>query len=176
MRKGYPAKAVANYFLEKYGNQRISPLQIQKLVYIAHGWHLALHEGKPLVNDEFAEAWKYGPVFASLYYEFKHIGRKPIRELATDTDLDEAGKLMTITPKIDEDDEETHKLLDRIWEAYSRYSALRLSAMCHQNDSPWDKTRKRCNSQSVSIRNAHIKNEEIEEHYLEKLQRNQNNA
>ena len=41
---GYSAKAVANYFLSKYGRKKgITPLKIQKLVYIAHGWHMACH-------------------------------------------------------------------------------------------------------------------------------------
>ena len=56
-------KAVANKFLElgeRDGVSDITPMKLLKLVYIAHGWHLALSEGKkPLVN-EASEAWKYG--------------------------------------------------------------------------------------------------------------------
>ena len=86
----YSAKAIANYFLElaaKHG-EKVTPLKIQKLVYIAHGWHLALYE-KPLVYDEFAEAWEYGPVFPSIYHEFKHFGGAPIAEPATDIEYNE---------------------------------------------------------------------------------------
>lgn len=76
---GYTAKAVANHLLD-FGLTRkneIPPLKMQKLVYISHGWHLALSDGKPLVSDEYVEAWPYGPVFPSVYHEFKHYGASP---------------------------------------------------------------------------------------------------
>ena len=50
MEYSYSAKEIANYFLELSAKKDISPLKIQKLVYIAHGWHLALY-GEPLVQD-----------------------------------------------------------------------------------------------------------------------------
>ena len=79
---GYSAFAVANYFLRlgRDSGEEITPLKIQKLVYIAHGYHLAFTasdnspNGLPLVDDEFAEAWQYGPVFPSLYHHFKRFG------------------------------------------------------------------------------------------------------
>ena len=164
----YSAKAVANFFLAKYGKHNISPIKIQKLVYIAHGWHLALH-GKPLIEDEFAEAWQYGPVFASLYHEFKHRGRMPIVELATEFDAHMNRK----RPRIPKSDEETTKLLDRIWEVYGGHSGFQLSEMCHQPDSPWAEARKL----SHGRRNAHIDDAIIEKHYRQKLERNrQRNA
>ena len=167
---GYSAKAVANYFLEKYGDEGISPLKIQKLVYIAHGWYMAFYGAEePLVDDEYAEAWKYGPVFASLYHEFKHIGREPILGLAMETDLDQNNKPIMSTPEVREGDEDARRLLDRIWEVYGGYSALKLSAMCHQKDSPWDKAR------DDGIRNAHINNKEIQIHYERKLNGDQAN-
>ena len=92
---GYSAKAVANYFLAKYGKHGITPLKMQKLVYLSHGWYLAFYD-EPLVDDEYAEAWRYGPVFDSLYHEFKHRGRLPITNPARDIDLD----LKETTPKI----------------------------------------------------------------------------
>ncbi len=165
MTMGYPAKAVANYFLSKYGKHGITPLKIQKLVYIAHGWHMALHGVEnPLVDDEYAEAWEYGPVFSSLYHEFKYRGRLPILELATEIDDD----LEFTPPKIPKSDKSTTGLLDRIWEIYGGRTGIELSEMCHQEGSPWDKARK--NSQGR--RNAHISDEEIAAHYREKLERN----
>ena len=42
----------------------LTPGRLQTLVFIAHGWHLAV-AGEPLVNDD-AEAWNEGPVFLEL--------------------------------------------------------------------------------------------------------------
>lgn len=55
--KANSPRAVANYFIEKSiesGNS-VSPLQLIKLVYIAHGWTLALYK-RPLIN-ETVEVW-----------------------------------------------------------------------------------------------------------------------
>lgn len=162
---GRSAKAVANYFLSKHKKEGITPLKIQKLVYIAHGWYMAFHGYQyPLVEDENAEAWQYGPVFPSLYHEFKHRGRLPIMELATEIDFDLDEK----TPRILKSDKKARSLLDRIWEVYGSYTGFELSELCHEDDSPWDKTRK----QSRGKKNTDISDKVIAEHYKELLARN----
>lgn len=107
---GYPVKAVANAFLqiaEKH-DAKLSPLKLQKLVYISHGWHLAI-EGQNLVSDEFAEAWQYGPVFPSLYHEFKGAGKGAITSPATDLEIGDGPGLdvTVVTPSIPENDKAT---------------------------------------------------------------------
>lgn len=55
----YPAIAIANYFL-KLGKERgiaINPMKLNKLVYLAHGWHLALYDLSLI--DEMVEAWTF---------------------------------------------------------------------------------------------------------------------
>ena len=54
----------------------VSPMKLQKLVYFAHGWHLAIHN-RPLVNEQ-VEAWKFGPVFSDLYHQIKSFGNEKI--------------------------------------------------------------------------------------------------
>jgi uncharacterized phage-associated protein len=58
----YPAAAIANEFIKvaKRNGVLLTPMKLQKLVYFAHGWYLALL-GKPLINEP-VEAWKFGPV------------------------------------------------------------------------------------------------------------------
>lgn len=70
--------AIANYFIElaKNDDNLVSPMKLQKLVYFAHGWCLALAD-KPLINEK-VEAWQYGPVVGSLYREFKKYGNEGI--------------------------------------------------------------------------------------------------
>ncbi|MEG9862472.1 MAG: type II toxin-antitoxin system antitoxin SocA domain-containing protein [Parvularculales bacterium] len=172
MEKRYTAIAVANYFLSKYGHTGIQPLKLQKLVYIAHGWHLALRGKKqPLVFDENAEAWQYGPVFPSVYHEFKDRGKQPITDLGTEFVAKETGNIgsiVSVTPEIKQKDENTTNLLDRVWEVYGRWSGIQLSTLCHQPGTPWDITRKKSNGR----RNAHIENEIIYKHYKKKLEQN----
>lgn len=55
----HDARAVANYMLavaEKKG-MTLTPMQVLKLVYLAHGWSLAWF-GRPLIRDD-VEAWDY---------------------------------------------------------------------------------------------------------------------
>ena len=170
---GYPAKAVANYFLARYGEHGITPLKIQKLVYLAHGWNYAFREDH-LVDDEHAEAWPYGPVFPSLYYEFRYRGNQPIIDLATELQLEslESGEVVTVTPRIPESDGDICHLLDEIWRIYGVYSGTQLSEKCHTPGSPWHITR----SQYPGIRNAHIQNSVIREHYRELYREHSNNV
>jgi uncharacterized phage-associated protein len=161
---GYPVKAVANAMLQTAENHdsKLSPLKLQKLVYIAHGWHLALRETE-LVDDEFAEAWQYGPVFPSLYHEFKDVGKGFISKRATDLELsDDVDFDFYVTePIIPEDDQFTWSLLNKVWDSYGKYSGLTLSDITHQQDTPWQKTW----SKSGGRKNADISNEEIKRHY-----------
>lgn len=133
----YSSKAIANYFLDaaKRDKKCISPLKMQKLVYFAHGWYLALLDDALL--DERVEAWQYGPVIPTLYHEFKTYGRGAISEYATEFDIDD--DYDWITPKIP-DDRELKEFLDKIWEVYSPYSAIQLSNATHQPGTPWHTT------------------------------------
>ena len=173
---GYSAKQVGNYFLSKYKN--ITPLKLQKLVYIAHGWHMAFHGPEnPLVSDENVEAWKHGPVYPSLYHHFKDFGNLPINRLAEKIAIvdQEKGLLNSpykrVIPQINSDDNETMDLLNRVWEVYGEYSGTYLSNLCHQPGTPWDH-----NKEKNKIRNAHIPNKEIATHYFNKLKNNYENG
>jgi uncharacterized phage-associated protein len=137
VRMGYSAKAVANYFLEKAKaeGESLSPMKLQKLVYFAHGWNLAVRD-QPLINEDI-QAWQFGPVIPSLYREFKQFGNSPITEEATDWEIDWP-MIKTTTPKIN--DMETRELLDKVWEVYKKYTAVQLSNLTHLKGSPWEVT------------------------------------
>lgn len=172
---GYSAKAIANYFLElgKKEKKPITPLKIQKLVYIAHGWHLGI-TGEPLVADEYPEAWQFGPVFPSLYHEFKHFRGSPIQEPAQELILTEPveswdwdwDRLDSRTPEIDKEDAELRQFLEQIWRTYGEHSGSKLSSMSHGKGTPWNETRKR----EGDIINATIRNEDIREFYKKKVE------
>src|SRR5438552_18215648 len=83
----YDPKAIANFFIETAAaeGKKLTPLQLIKLVYFAHGWYLGL-TGEPLI-DEPPEAWRYGPVIPSLYHALKDYGNGAITSKITDVEV-----------------------------------------------------------------------------------------
>jgi uncharacterized phage-associated protein len=59
---------------------RLSPLEYQKVLYIAQMLHLA-REGMPLFDEQF-EAWDHGPVVPVLYRHIKAFGRMPVATIS----------------------------------------------------------------------------------------------
>ena len=53
-------------YLAKKSEWKLSRLELQKMVYLAHMLHLG-QTGRPLVRGDW-EAWKHGPVHPELYY------------------------------------------------------------------------------------------------------------
>ncbi len=161
--EGYSAKAVANHFLRCYGRAGIGPLKLQKLLYVAHGWHLALRH-TPLIGDEYVEAWQYGPGYPSVYCEFREFGAQwPITRLATDLDDNST----VFTPDVPRQDTRASDFLKRIWEVYGDWTAHELAELGHSPDTPWHEARNRPGWR----RNEHIDDEAIKLHFLAKMER-----
>ncbi len=139
----YPAKAVANEFLElaQGDGKKLTQMQLQKLVYFAYGWYLAI-TGKRLI-DEQVEAWQWGPVIPSIYREFKRFGSSPITEQARQV-MFRDGEVGFFAAGIQSDDPKADALarqvIKRVWDIYGKYSATELSNMTHEPNSPWSKT------------------------------------
>lgn len=69
---------VADYLIARTGGG-LTPLQVIKLTYMAHGYSLAiLNEA---LIEETVEAWKYGPIVPSVYHAVKKYGGRKIMEL-----------------------------------------------------------------------------------------------
>jgi len=117
--------AVANKFLElaRESGYSLTNMQLQKLVFFAHGYHLAL-EGVPLYAEE-TKAWQFGPVIPDLYKHLQKYGKSEVTE-----SIPTAGEVS---------DEEQVNVIDAVWDAYKGYDAWRLSDISHRKDSPWDK-------------------------------------
>lgn len=114
---------VAGYFLAKQDTEAgdtISNLKLQKLVYYAQGYHLAIFD-KPLFNEQI-EAWMHGPVVPELYQKFKAYGQGAITSV-------ESIDLVHFN-------EETISFLDEIYSIFNQYSAWSLRNMTHE-ESPW---------------------------------------
>jgi len=117
---------VAQYFLAKADEDAgdlMSNLKLQKLVYYAQGFALALCD-RPLFPEPI-EAWIHGPVVPALYHEYKGFANGPIPPPTT---LD-----------LSLYDLETRELLDEVYAVYGQFAAWKLRNMTHQ-EPPWRDT------------------------------------
>lgn len=103
----------------------LTPMQLLKLVYIAHGWTLGLY-GRPLVSDEI-QAWQYGPVIPRLYNAVRRFRSQPVE-----------GPLAT--GGHEELDEQERSIVDQVYAIYGRMSGPALSRLTHAAGSPWAQT------------------------------------
>lgn len=112
-------------------------MKLQKLVYLAHGWHLYFFK-EPLIREHI-QAWKYGPVIPILYQETRKYGARPIRAFV-DVDIYNLLHEEPIPKVVPAKDRRTWDLLRRIWDVYGAHSAVELSSMTHQKDTAWYET------------------------------------
>ena len=140
----YSARQIADWFLARAAldSHMLTQMKLQKLVYIAHGWNLALY-GDPLIGEDI-EAWRWGPVVRSLYRDFAAYGSSPIAASVSAPTLDLR----------------TTQLLEQIWKLYGSYTAIQLSAMTHADNTPWQQTYR-------ADATSRISNDTIRRHYRE---------
>lgn len=121
----YASNDIARYFIARSitDNTPVTNLKLQKLIYIAHGFHLGL-KGKPLLAEQI-ECWPYGPVISCTYHEYKSFGNKTI----------------TVTQegfqKPFDFDKEALEVLDFTWASSKDLDAIQLSNWTHIDGSPW---------------------------------------
>lgn len=153
----HDAITVANRFLrlaEEQGRQ-LTPMQLLKLVYIAHGWMLGLY-GRPLIRDE-VQAWQYGPVIPRLYNQVRTFRSQPVQ-----------GPLLGLKDAPLDGDEE--HLIDQVFDIYGDKSGPALSRITHMPGSPWDLT------YSPGSFGVPIPNDIIHDHYQRMAKANQTAA
>jgi uncharacterized phage-associated protein len=144
----YDARQIANWFVERArrDSRTFSIMQLLKLVYIAHGWHLEMRNA-PLITNKI-EAWKFGPVIPDVYHAFRSQGV----DISTSTRLPDSPEILP---------QDVH-LLEQIYGSYGSLPAMTLSDMTHEQNGPWD----------ISSRTfgyfAPIGNDVIRQHYIEK--------
>ena len=149
---------VADYFI---ANARgpLTPLQVIKMVYIAHGYSLAIL-GEPLV-EEAVEAWRYGPVLPSVYHSAKRYGGGKITQLlysGTRTDDREGVEDARMFFR-DRIPSRQRAILDGVLDVYGEFNGRQLTNMTHVVGSPWDQYYRE------GVAGRQIPNGTIKEHY-----------
>ena len=112
------------FCLLKYAKEQgkcFTNLQLQKLVYVAHGLSLAYFQ-RPLILDDVL-AWKYGPVIPSVYFGFKKFGSSEVtdyREVMLDSESE--GIVRDVAAKL------------------GHLTGEQLIELTHRSGTPWSKT------------------------------------
>lgn len=134
------ALSVANYFigLASADGEKIRPLKLMKLVYIAYGYALALLD-RCIIDYRFdrVEAWKFGPVIPSVYHSFKIYGSGFVEKETTLFVTGEDG-LGIVTPELQ--DPQAQTICRYVWNRYGKgYSDSELVSILHGKGTPWGK-------------------------------------
>jgi uncharacterized phage-associated protein len=161
------AIAVANYFIDKSIHDpdpraAVTNMKLIKLVYIAHGWYLAMYD-RPLIKEN-AEAWKYGPVIPTVYEEFRHHGGEYITEKANGS-FWKSNSRYELTER-----EGLAPFLDKVWNTYGYYTGGQLMNLTHQVGTPWEMTWHHYGGRGGF--GVTILNPLIQSHYRDKLETN----
>jgi len=97
----------------------LTNLKLQKMLYYAQAWHLALFN-KELFEEDF-QAWVHGPVLPSQYQRFKEFQWKPI---ISDIDYPQT------------ENKELVDFLNEIVDEFGSETAVALELMTHR-EKPW---------------------------------------
>lgn len=98
-------------------------MQLQKLVFLAQGYALAILN-EPLYYHD-TKAWEYGPVIPQLYKRLKKFGAGVVDcILAADDEICEGST--------------EESIVHAVWSSFGNFSAATLSRITHEKGSPWD--------------------------------------
>lgn len=145
----YDVLTVADAILKiaKAKAKALTPMQLVKLTYIAHGWSLGIR-GRDLFKNRI-EAWQYGPVIPDLYHATKSYGRNPIP-------LEAIGDANDIQVSADD-----KAFLDAVFEKYQHLDGISLSYLTHKAGTPWTEVFQ------PGMRHIEIPDDLIAKHYKE---------
>ncbi len=99
----------------------ITQLKLIKMVYIAHGWMLAVYD-VPLISDE-VQAWTYGPVLPALYQKIKRFGSNQITDISNKYKCNFSENQLSI--------------INQTYDNYHNLSASQLVTLTHKDGTPW---------------------------------------
>ncbi len=156
----HDARAVANFLLDHADSteRKLTLMALLKIMYFAHGWHLA-KLGTPLVRNAF-EAWREGPVIRAVYNCFQSCGAGVIHHRATRFNPT-SGKYEIVPYALGE---EQAKLLTDVFGVYGHINAFILSDLTHEPGSPWDSVWN-ASSKHITL-GMRITNEDIRNYFL----------
>jgi len=152
----------ANEFLRQ---KPLTQMQIQKLVFIANGFNLAINKAR-LVNETY-QAWDHGPVEPRLRDHVSRYGSQPVSSLLSTKDTGISwmlGDKKEVAPYQGSFNNSERDIINHVLRIYGKLSAFRLSELTHLPDTPWFRAYSKG-------RNTEILDEDIIEHYTDLLRK-----
>lgn len=125
----HSACAIANAFIciaDKDKGKKLTNMQLQKLVFIAHGYCLVFLKGESLYSED-THAWQWGPVVPPLYKSLRKYGSNFV-----DKPIEAEDSLNAEDIK--------YSIVEAVYKSYRHYSGSELSSLTHQKDTPWSIT------------------------------------
>lgn len=108
------------------GSWKVTNLELQKILYMAHMFHMGQTGGARLIDGQF-EAWDYGPVEPRLYARVRMFGSDYIEDVFY-------GRALPQSESVE------HRSLSEACDALIGKSAGELVSMTHWKDGAWAKT------------------------------------
>jgi uncharacterized phage-associated protein len=146
----HKASTISDFFIafsHEHGDP-LSNLKLQKLLYYAQAWHLAIFD-QPLFGEQI-EAWIHGPVVVPEYHRFKGWAWQPIAE----------------NPEAPKMDETVEQHLNEVMDVYGGMTAYQLEQLTH-TEAPWIDARKGVPADEPS--NAVISHEQMMNFYRARM-------
>jgi uncharacterized phage-associated protein len=107
--------------LSHANKQHITNLKLQKLLYYAQAWHLALFD--EIMFPESIEAWVHGPVVPCVFRQYKEYRWNPINPTQNGPS-----------------EEHYDQHLEEVWKVYGKFDAATLERLTH-SEPPWKDAR-----------------------------------
>ena len=117
--------SAAKHMVER-SRRSLSNLELQKLIYLAHMFHLGRRR-EALVTGHF-QAWDYGPVHPELYREARIYGSEPVQAIMAPN---------VYIKQLAGSSEEA--VLDEAYDALGRAGPGQLIHATHRKGGAWDK-------------------------------------
>lgn len=146
---------VAEYLLanQPADAEQISNLKLQKLVYYAQGFSLAMLD-RPLWMGYRIKAWEHGPVVPDLWHRYRVFG---------------SGPLPAPTIEASRYDVASKGIMDAVLARFGRMSARRLRDTTHR-EPPWRQARERLRAGGTDV----IDESSMREHFVAMVARTGN--
>lgn len=127
------AKVVIQYLFMK-GNNDVTNIRLQKLLYYVQAWHIVYFEKNKLF-DELPQAWVKGPVYKNVYTYCKNNGNIFNNEIISNSELQtNPFEKLNIS-------KEQIQLIEDVLLSYNQFSVGKLVYLTHV-ELPWNLARR----------------------------------